>query len=75
MPKPATTNSGKAKVSVTVRLDPELRDWAKAHGINLSELLAVKLVELRSRQSIEPPSTTGNGASPPGPSAAKDVPF
>ena len=75
MPKPATTDSGKAKVSVTVRLDPELRDWAKAHGINLSELLAVKLVELRSRPHGGPPSATGNGASPPEPSAAKDVPF
>jgi len=75
MARPTTTTSGKPKVGVAVRLDPALKEWAKTQGINLSEALEAKLLELRSRQFIGPPPTTGNGASPPEPSAAKDVPF
>lgn len=48
MPKSATTDSGQAKVSVTVRLDPFLREWARANKVNLSELLAEVLTDLRN---------------------------
>jgi len=48
MPRPPTTASGKVKVHVTLSLDPVLREWAKAQGINLSETLAARLIELRS---------------------------
>jgi len=48
MARPTTTASGQRKRRVSVRLDPVLRDWAESRGINLSEVLAKRLSEMRS---------------------------
>jgi len=78
MARPTTTASGEAKVRASVRLDPELKAWAKAQGINLSEALAAKLIELRSPQSAPPSLPAAPPQSPQadaGEPNEKDVPF
>ena len=84
MARPTTTASGQPKVRAAVRLDPVLKEWAKTQGINLSEALEAKLLELRSASTriSMPPDPIAFAPQPgltmisyPEPSAGKDVPF
>jgi uncharacterized protein (DUF4415 family) len=42
--RPTESPSGKVRETVTIRLDPDLRDRAKAHGIKLGPLLEKAII-------------------------------
>lgn len=46
MVRPITSPSGLTREILRVRIDPELLDWAKENGINLSQTLEKKVLDL-----------------------------
>jgi len=50
MVRPVTTASGQAKISIALRVDPELKAWADSRGLNLSEVLGDELTRRRLQE-------------------------